>query len=94
MRGDWSHLKISCSSSPKVLDKTKGICYNGRLENSMNKFISRKLLMALASIAAILLGDYSVTGSIHSETIMAAAGIAVTYMVAQGWVDSKEKPDA
>lgn len=59
----------------------------------MGKFISRKLLMALASVASILLGDYSINGTVHQETLMAVAGIVITYLAAQGWIDGKEKKD-
>lgn len=59
----------------------------------MDRFLSRKLLMALASVASILLGDYSINGTVHQETLMATAGIVIAYLAAQGWVDGKEKKE-
>ena len=57
----------------------------------MKKFFSRKLFMAIASMASILLGDYSISGTVHTETLMAVSAIAVAYLGMQGYVDSKEK---
>ena len=57
----------------------------------MNKSLSRKLWMTIASILAALLTDYSVNGTIHGETLMAVSAVVVAYLASQGYVDSKEK---
>jgi len=57
----------------------------------MKKYLSRKLWMTIASIVAALLTDYSLNGTIHGETLMAACAVVVAYLASQGYVDSKEK---
>lgn len=57
----------------------------------MKKLLSRKFWMAISAIASLLTADYAATGTIHAGTITACAAIAVSYAVAQGWVDAKEK---
>lgn len=59
----------------------------------MSKFLSRKLIVALAyplfvGIAKALKLDIS------DELLMTLAGVAASYMVAQGWADASEKKNA
>lgn len=54
------------------------------------KFLSRKLVVALAY--PLFVGIVrALKVEISDELLMALAGVAASYMVAQGWVDGKDK---
>lgn len=52
------------------------------------KLGSRKLWVAIASIASVVIGAWS-GGVAWTEAVPSIAAIAVGYCVAQGWVDAK-----
>lgn len=55
-----------------------------------SKLTSRKFWMALIG-AALLLLNQGLDLDIDSNAVLGFAGIVMSYLVSQGWVDGKEK---
>lgn len=55
----------------------------------MEKLRSRKLWMSIVSAMLVIAND-GLGMSIPSETVIAFAGIVMTYVASQGYVDSKK----
>lgn len=59
----------------------------------MKKLLSRKLWVALSSLAAIIIAAVS-DGLPWAEAVPSMAAVAIGYCVAQGWIDAKEVENA
>jgi len=56
----------------------------------MKKFLSRKLLVAVISLVSAVLAGVGLNPDTVDVVVPSVAGIAMSYMVAQGWIDGKE----
>lgn len=59
----------------------------------MNKLLSRKFLVTLAYALLVVVRDAAGL-KISDADLMVLAGVVATYVVTQGWLDSKEPKDA
>lgn len=55
----------------------------------MGKLLSRKLAVTILTVAIVALNK-AFGLSLSEEEVLALVGLAVSYLVAQGWVDGRE----
>lgn len=59
----------------------------------MERFMSRKFIVTLC-FALLVAGRDALGIKVSDDSILALAGVVVSYLAAQGWIDAKEKKDA